>query len=111
MRPQLATLIAAAACPVGHAALAHGHPEQSSPAVNSGLAAPPTAVTITFSEGAEPRFSTVLVQDAQGGQIDKTDRLSTGGNDRQLSVRLPNPGAGTPRRWILTEQRGVSLSK
>jgi methionine-rich copper-binding protein CopC len=89
------TGLAAAACLIGHTAFAHAHLEQSSPPINSDLTVAPSAVTITFSEGVEPRFSTIVVQDFQGAQVDKADHHPTGGNNRQLSVSLPKLGAGT----------------
>jgi methionine-rich copper-binding protein CopC len=86
--------LAAAVCVISHAAFAHAFLERSSPPINSDLPAAPSAVTITFSEGVEPRFSTIVVLDAQGVRVDKTDLHPTGNRGRQLTVSLPKLGAG-----------------
>lgn len=86
--------LAAGACLTGQAAFAHAFLVRASPPTNSDLPVAPSAVTITFSEGVEPRFSTIVVQDSQGVRVDKSDLHPTGGNGRQLAVGLPKLHAG-----------------
>jgi copper resistance protein C len=82
-------LLAAAACLIGQAALAHAHLQRASPSINSKLSVSPSAVTITYTEGVEPALSTIEVYDAHGIRVDKSDPHLTGDGNRQLSVSLP----------------------
>jgi hypothetical protein len=76
-------LIASAALALSGAgaAFAHAQLKTASPAVNGAVTAPPSEVTLNFSEKLEAAFSTVIVRDAVGkrvnkadAQVDKTDR-------------------------------------
>jgi methionine-rich copper-binding protein CopC len=51
--------LATVGCLISHAALAHAYPQRTNPPSNSNLAAAPAAVTITFTEGVEPDYSTI----------------------------------------------------
>jgi methionine-rich copper-binding protein CopC len=75
-------------------ALAHAFLERASPPVGSELPASPPGVTITFTEGVEPAFSTIEVQDQHGTRVDKDDLRLTGSEGRQLTVSLPKLQAG-----------------
>lgn len=75
-------------------AWAHAFLERASPPVGSELPASPPAVTITFTEGVEPAFSTIEVRDAHGTRVDKDDLRQTGSDGRQLAVSLPKLRAG-----------------
>jgi methionine-rich copper-binding protein CopC len=75
-------------------AFAHAFLEHASPPVGSELPVSPSAVTITYTEGVEPDFSTIEVQNAQGARVDKSDPHLVGGEQTKLSVSLPQLPAG-----------------
>jgi methionine-rich copper-binding protein CopC len=54
-------------------ALAHPRVLRATPAVGGTVAAAPSEVTIRFSEKLEPAFSSVVVRDTEGKQVDKGD--------------------------------------
>jgi methionine-rich copper-binding protein CopC len=54
-------------------ALAHPRVLQATPAAGGKVATAPTEVTIRFSEKLEPAFSSFVVRDAEGKQVDKGD--------------------------------------
>jgi methionine-rich copper-binding protein CopC len=78
-------------------AFAHAFLERASPPVGSEVPIPPAAVTITYTEGVEPDFSTIEVQNAQGARVDKADPHLLNGEQTRLSVNLPTlpPGQYT----------------
>ena len=78
-------------------AYAHAFLERASPPVGSEVPIPPSAVTITYTEGVEPDFSTIEVQNAQGTRVDKADPHLLDGEQTRLSVNLPKlpPGQYT----------------
>lgn len=84
-------------------AFAHAFLEHASPPVGSELPVSPAAVTITYTEGVEPDFSTIEVDDAHGTRVDKADPHLVGDAGRQLSVSLPKlpPGEYTVT-WHVT---------
>jgi hypothetical protein len=75
-------------------AFAHAFLERASPPVGSTLPVSPSTVTITYTEGVEPDFSTIEVQNAQGVRVDKADPHLVGGEQTKLSVSLPQLPAG-----------------
>jgi hypothetical protein len=84
----LATLSAASP------AFAHAFLVRADPPVGSEMAAQPDRLTLTFTEGVEPLFSTIELRDTRG-TIVPTDRpQTTAGNNRQLTVRLPKLASG-----------------
>jgi methionine-rich copper-binding protein CopC len=76
---------------------AHAFLERASPPVGSELPVSPSAVTITYTEGVEPDFSTIEVRSAQGVRVDNADLHLAGGEQTKLSVSLPTlpPGQYT----------------
>ncbi len=76
-------------------AFAHAHLRSAEPAVDSTVAAPPPDVTITYSEGIEPRFSTIEVQNAAGKRVDKDDAHLAPKDNKVFSVSLPALPPGT----------------
>ena len=58
--------------------------------MGSTVSAPPQQVEITFTEGVEPRFSTIAVQNGSGKRVDKGDVHTAPGKDTHLIVGL-NP--------------------
>jgi methionine-rich copper-binding protein CopC len=65
------------------------------PSVGGTVPAAPPAVVITFSEGVEPAFSTIVVTDAAGTRVDKGDVHLDGGERTRLAVGLPALPPGT----------------
>jgi hypothetical protein len=55
------------------AALAHAHLVRAVPAAGGTLHDAPNEVTLRFSEKLEPKFSSVVVRDSTGKQVDKGD--------------------------------------
>jgi len=55
------------------AALAHAHLVRATPAVGGTVHTPPSEITLRFSEKLEPKFSSVVVRDSAGQQVDKGD--------------------------------------
>ena len=68
----------------------------STPARRSAATSPvsPSAVTITYTEGVEPDFSTIEVQNAQGQRVDKADPHLLDGEQTKLSVEPAEAAAG-----------------
>lgn len=96
-------LIAAAAVLLPATAFAHAHYRASTPADGGTVAASPPELSITYTEGVEPRFSTIEVQDAAGKRVDKQDPHTAPADNKVLSVGLPAlpPGAYTVT-WHVT---------
>lgn len=76
-------------------ALSHAFLEKASPPVGSEIAAPPSELSITFSEGVEPVFSTIEVRGPDGAVIATGKPRAAPGSDRRLSVELPKLTPGT----------------
>ena len=74
---------------------AHAHYRSSTPADGGTVAASPPELSVTYTEGVEPRFSTIEVQDAAGKRVDKGDAHTVPGDNKVFSVGLPAlpPGA------------------
>ena len=76
-------------------ALAHAHYRSSTPADGGTVAASPPELAITYTEGVEPRFSTIEVQDAAGKRVDKNDAHTSPADNKVLAVGLPALPPGT----------------
>ena len=70
------------------AAMAHAQLQSAVPAVGSTVSAPPTAISLAFSEALEPHFSKVAVTDAQGVRVDKNDLKTAPGDDKTVTIDL-----------------------
>jgi methionine-rich copper-binding protein CopC len=86
----LAACVAMLASPAG----AHALIETATPAVGSTVSRSPAQVVIDFSEGVEPSFSTIAVQDAQGKQMASGSPHLVGG-DTHLAVDVKPLPPGT----------------
>jgi copper resistance protein C len=75
-------------------ASAHAFLKRANPAVGSTVQAAPSQVAIEFTEGVEPRFSTIAVQDASGASVVAGD-VKTQGDDTHLAVGLKPLQPGT----------------
>ena len=69
----LALVIAALVLSRPDLASAHANLADADPAPNSVLEAPPSRITIWFTEPLEPSFSTIEVLDSQGTRVDNDD--------------------------------------
>lgn len=70
-------------------AFAHAFLKNASPPVGSNVPVSPKAVIIDFTEGVEPAFSTIEVQNAQGQRVDKNDPHLVHGDQTKLAVDVP----------------------
>ena len=68
-------------------ASAHAFLKTATPAVGSIVQQAPSQVLITFTEGVEPRFSTIAVQDATGANM-ADGAPHTVGDGQHLAVAL-----------------------
>jgi methionine-rich copper-binding protein CopC len=75
-------------------ASAHAFLKASTPAVGGTVPQAPSEVVIEFTEGVEPRFSTITVQNAAGARVD-TGGVHLAGNDTRLAVALKPLQDGT----------------
>ena len=76
-------------------AQAHAFLDTASPSVGSTLRSAPAQVNLTFTQGLEPAFSTVRVEDAAGKQVDKKDGAVSADNPKILHASLPPLPPGT----------------
>jgi methionine-rich copper-binding protein CopC len=82
---------------------AHAYLDHAEPKVGSTVRAPPSAVTITFTEGVEPAFSKIEVTDGQGkpvavGALEHPEAAT-------LRVSLPSLASGTYHvRWKVVSE-------
>ena len=77
----------------GHA-WAHAHLKTATPAVDSTVQQAPTQVVIDFTEGVEPNFSGITVQDSTGATVGSGGVHLEGGNTH-LAVGLKPLKPGT----------------
>jgi methionine-rich copper-binding protein CopC len=83
--------------------MAHAHLQKAEPAVGSTVQAAPTQVAIHFSEGVEPRFSSIAVTSAAGAAVDKHDVHTAPGDQQELIVGLqPLPPGVYTVEWHAT---------
>jgi copper resistance protein C len=75
-------------------AVAHAMPKQQNPAPDATVEAP-REVAIDFSEGLEPTFSTLVVVDAAGKQVNSAKSAVDASNKKHMSVALGDLKAGT----------------
>ena len=89
----------AAALAGAAAAYAHAHLDRANPAAGATLAAAPTEVTLHFTQQLEPKFSTIVVRDAAGKQVDKGEYTFRVGNyvRREFGARRLPGGTG----WVI----------
>jgi methionine-rich copper-binding protein CopC len=75
-------------------ASAHAFLKTATPAVGSTVAQSPGQVVIDFTEGVEPRFSTIAVEDSQGKPV-ATGTPHLVGGDTHLAVDIKPLPPGT----------------
>lgn len=67
-------------------AFAHAHLQSAIPPVDATVAAPPAAVTLTFTEPLEARFSRIEVKNAAGKRVDDGKPHAASGDGKSLAV-------------------------
>jgi methionine-rich copper-binding protein CopC len=77
------------------AAFAHAFLQGAIPPVGSDVDESPPALTLTFTEGVEPLFSTVVVTDPNGAAVATGKAHVAADNNRRLIVDLPKLPPGT----------------
>ena len=90
-------LVCTAALVAPATAFAHAHLDHANPAAGGTVKSPPKEVTLSFTEAVEPKFSSIVVQDAKGAAMQSGTAQGVAGNTAQLRVGvkpLP-PGAYT----------------
>jgi hypothetical protein len=85
-----ALLLMLAAVP---SALAHAHPKVMQPAPDSAGPAP-NSISITFSEGIEPKFSFIQLSDENGKSADSEVSRPAPGDPTTLILPVPKLTAG-----------------
>jgi len=72
-------------------AFAHAHLVRATPAVGATVSTPPNEVTLRFSEKLESAFSSVVVRDQSGKQVDKGGATVDKGDRTLMRVLLQQP--------------------
>ena len=79
--------------------VAHAHAQlhQASPAVGATVRVAPAQVELTFTEGVEPRFSSVVVTGPGDAQVDKQDLHLVAGDAKHVAISLGPLSPGSYR--------------
>jgi copper resistance protein C len=77
------------------AAFAHAHLLRTTPAADGTVQAAPEEVTLRFNEKLEAAFSSVVVRDAAGKQVDKADSHLDSADREILHISLTPLTPGT----------------
>jgi copper resistance protein C len=75
-------------------AFAHALLQRAEPPVGSEVTKSPDHLTLRFTEGVEPAFSSIEIHDAQGALVPLGKPHTAPGDERVLSVELPDLHAG-----------------
>ena len=97
-RSVAAAVMVSAALP----AMAHSKPKTMTPEANSTVAAP-AQVSVFFTEGLEPKFSSLQLMDAQGAVVSKDKSVIDPKDAKHMTLALPKLGPGTYRVHWMTE--------
>jgi methionine-rich copper-binding protein CopC len=96
-------LAGAVFCAGTQAVLAHAFLDKADPAVGATLKAAPTEVTITFTEGLEPDFSSLTVEDESGQRVDLGGAHTAPDDATRFSVGLKQLKPGSYKvLWRVT---------
>ena len=97
MSTQRATIVLAASAALvlsgAISALAHAHLVRATPAAGATVSTPPNEVTLRFNEKLESAFSSVVVRDQTGKQVDKGGATVDKGDRTLMRVQLQQPVA------------------
>ena len=94
-RTRILALACAAVLVTPTASFAHAQLDHASPTVGSTVKAAPSAVTLSFTEAVEPKFSSIEVRDAKGAAMQSGAAQGVAGNAAQLQVGVKPLTAGT----------------
>ncbi|WP_086383593.1 copper homeostasis periplasmic binding protein CopC [Caballeronia sordidicola] len=98
--------LAAAFLAMAQLAMAHALPKQQTPAPDATVEAP-HEVAIDFSEGLEPTFSTLIVVDAAGKQVNSAKSAVDSSNKQHMSVALGDLKTGAYQvEWTAVAEDG-----
>jgi len=75
-------------------AAAHAFLEHANPPAGSEVATPPSEISLSFTEGVEPLFSTIEVHGPDNATI-RVGKLHIVSDNRRLVVELPKLPSGT----------------
>ena len=90
-------------CAGTQAAEAHAHLGAADPSIGATVKAAPAAVTLSFTEGLEPRFSSITVEDQNGRRVDLGDGHTVGNDKARFAVGLkPLPPGSYKVFWRAT---------
>jgi len=90
---------------IGHA-WAHAHPETQTPLAGAVVSAP-QEVRITYDEALEPAFSSLIVSDAQGKQINSAKAEIDATTHKTMRVALPTLPPGVYQvKWVAVADDG-----
>ena len=73
------------------AAFAHAHLVRTTPAAGATVSMPPSEVTLRFNEKLESAFSSIVVRDQSGKQVDKGGATVDKGDRTLMRVLLQQP--------------------
>ena len=94
MRPILVFAVVSGLALTAGNASGHAFLKSATPGVGSTVQQAPSEVVITFTEGIEPKFTTISVQDSSGADVSAGSVHLVGG-DTQLAVGLKPLQPGT----------------
>lgn len=80
-----------------HVILAHAFPDHSEPRVGSTIESSPPLVRIWFDGALESAFTTIVVKDDKGRQVNKGDGRVNKADPSLLETELPQLSPGTYR--------------
>lgn len=90
MRNSLRLILAAVFTLAGTAAFAHAQLEKATPGVGATVASA-SSLRLEFSEGVEPKFTSVIVTNASGGAVAAEKPAIAPGDNRILIVKFAAP--------------------
>lgn len=94
-RSFFAAALAAALMLIAATAWAHAFLDHASPAVGSTVPTAPPVISLWFTQGLEPAFSSVSVTDASGARVDGGDAKVDAKDATLLTVSLKKLPPGT----------------
>ena len=87
-------------------AFAHAHPETQSPLAGAVVSAP-QEVRITYDEALEPAFSSLIVNNAQGKQVNSAKAEVDSATHKTMHVPLPALPVGVYHvKWVAVADDG-----
>ncbi len=82
-------LLAAAMLALPRAAWGHAFLDHADPKVGAVVSQSPGEIKIWFTQELEPDFSTIVVRDSQGNEVDKKDSHQDSSDKKLLMVSVP----------------------